>query len=63
MGVLPDESTPFGQRWRQRLREDQAEDYVAKYRTAMIRVSGSIDQFGADYPLLMRVEVSKVRGF
>ena len=37
--------------------------YVEKYRADMIRVSGSLDAFGSAYPVPVRVELTRVRGF
>lgn len=37
-------------------------DYVAKYRNDMVRVSGTLDAFGARYPTPVRVEINRVRG-
>jgi PPOX class probable F420-dependent enzyme len=38
-------------------------DYVAKYGPAMARVSGSAAGFGEAYPVVLRVGITKVRGF
>jgi PPOX class probable F420-dependent enzyme len=38
-------------------------DYLAKYETDMARVSGSTAQFGASYPVAVRIQVTSVRGF
>ena len=38
-------------------------DYVAKYEADMARVSGSVADFGAGYPVPMRIQVTSVRGF
>ncbi|WP_027942604.1 TIGR03667 family PPOX class F420-dependent oxidoreductase [Amycolatopsis taiwanensis] len=37
--------------------------YVEKYGDAMIRIGGSREKFSADYPVAVRVEVTRVRGF
>jgi PPOX class probable F420-dependent enzyme len=37
--------------------------YLDKYGEAMIRVSGSVEAFSEAYPVPVRVEVSRVRGF
>lgn len=37
--------------------------YLAKYRQHMLRVSGSLEGFGTDYPVAVRVQVTRVRGF
>ena len=37
--------------------------YLEKYREAMIRVSGSPEAFSQAYPVPVRVEVTRVRGF
>ena len=37
-------------------------DYVAKYGDGMRRVSGSVEQFAADYPVPLRIEIRKIRG-
>jgi PPOX class probable F420-dependent enzyme len=42
---------------------DTNDAYVAKYGDAMVRVSGSLSQFGVDYPRLTRITINKVRGF
>jgi PPOX class probable F420-dependent enzyme len=38
-------------------------DYVAKYADGMRRVSGSLEQFSADYPVPLRFDIRRVRGF
>jgi PPOX class probable F420-dependent enzyme len=38
-------------------------DYVAKYGPAMRRISGTEAEFGAAYPVALRVGITKVRGF
>jgi PPOX class probable F420-dependent enzyme len=42
---------------------DQVPEYVAKYRDAMLRVSGDLDAFAAQYPVPLLVRVRRVRGF
>jgi PPOX class probable F420-dependent enzyme len=37
--------------------------YLDKYRDAMVRVSGSPEAFSEGYPVPIRVEVTRVRGF
>ena len=37
--------------------------YLDKYRESMIRVSGSPEAFSTSYPVPVRVEVARVRGF
>jgi len=37
--------------------------YLDKYREAMIRVSGSPEVFSEGYPVPIRIEVTRVRGF
>jgi PPOX class probable F420-dependent enzyme len=37
-------------------------DYLAKYRDAMIRVSGSSEQFADDYPVPIVIDIRRVRG-
>jgi len=37
--------------------------YLAKYREAMVRVSGSAEGFSLAYPVAVRVQVDRVRGF
>jgi PPOX class probable F420-dependent enzyme len=37
--------------------------YLDKYRDEMIRVSGSLEAFSADYPVPVRVRIGRVRGF
>jgi PPOX class probable F420-dependent enzyme len=36
--------------------------YLAKYRESMVRVSGSTEQFAADYPVPIVVDIRRVRG-
>lgn len=38
-------------------------DYVAKYGPSMARVSGSETEFGEAYPVALRIDITKVRGF
>jgi PPOX class probable F420-dependent enzyme len=38
-------------------------DYLAKYGDAMTAVSGSAEQFAADYAVALTVHVERVRGF
>lgn len=38
-------------------------EYVAKYGDAMTRISGSPEAFGAAYPVALRIDVARVRGF
>lgn len=38
-------------------------DYVAKYGAAMARVSGTPEQFAADYSVPLRIDIRRVRGF
>lgn len=38
-------------------------DYLAKYRPGMVNVSGSPEAFGAAFPVAVRVEITKVRGY
>ena len=42
---------------------DRHEPYLAKYRAAMERVSGSVEAFGRAYPVLIRVRPDRTRGF
>jgi PPOX class probable F420-dependent enzyme len=37
--------------------------YAAKYRSGMVRVSGSAEGFSEDYPVPIRIQVTRVRGF
>lgn len=37
-------------------------DYVTKYSEAMARVSGSVDQMGRDYPVVLEITITRVRG-
>ncbi|MFD2419339.1 TIGR03667 family PPOX class F420-dependent oxidoreductase [Amycolatopsis pigmentata] len=37
-------------------------DYEEKYGEAMIRVAGSAKNFSADYPVALRIDVTRVRG-
>lgn len=39
------------------------DDYLAKYRDGMIRVSGSPEAFGAEYSVPLLVHIGRVRGF
>jgi PPOX class probable F420-dependent enzyme len=41
---------------------DRNDGYLAKYADAMARVSGSVEQFAAQYPVPLRIEVRRVRG-
>lgn len=41
---------------------DRNDAYLAKYATAMARVSGSTEQFAADYPVPVRIRIERVRG-
>lgn len=41
----------------------QSDPYLAKYREAMIQVSGGVEAFAAQYPAGVRVRVDRVRGF
>ena len=36
--------------------------YVEKYGQDMIRISGSLEQFGAEYPIATRIVIDRVRG-
>lgn len=36
--------------------------YVAKYGEGMARVSGSVEQFSADYPVAVQIAVERIRG-
>lgn len=36
--------------------------YLAKYRESMVRVSGSTEQFAADYPVPIVIDIRRVRG-
>lgn len=37
--------------------------YLAKYRDAMTRVSGSPERFSTDYPVAVTVQIERIRGF
>jgi PPOX class probable F420-dependent enzyme len=37
-------------------------DYVAKYGPQMERVSGSVEEFSRQYPLAVRIELTRLRG-
>jgi PPOX class probable F420-dependent enzyme len=37
-------------------------EYLAKYRDGMTRVSGSLEQFAADYPVPLQIEIQRIRG-
>lgn len=41
---------------------DRHAEYLAKYRDAMTRVSGSPEGFAAAYPVALRVAVRRIRG-
>jgi PPOX class probable F420-dependent enzyme len=41
----------------------QAPAYLAKYRDAMIRISGSLEAFAAEYRVPVRVRMTRVRGY
>lgn len=41
----------------------ESADYVAKYGPAMARVTSSEAEFGATYPVVLRIRVAGVRGF
>lgn len=45
------------------LTDKERADYNAKYGPDMKRVSGSIDEFRADYPVTVRIKLTNVRGF
>lgn len=38
-------------------------EYVTKYGDAMTRISGSAEAFGAEYPVAVRIDVRRVRGY
>ena len=42
---------------------DRHPAYVARYSARMERVSGSLEKFGRDYPVLLRVTPERTRGF
>jgi len=39
------------------------EGYVAKYRAAMERVSGSLEEFARQYPVALHIEIRRIRGY
>ncbi len=41
----------------------QNEPYAAKYAEAAARVSGDVEKFAADYPVALRIKLTRVRGF
>jgi PPOX class probable F420-dependent enzyme len=41
---------------------DANREYLAKYRQAMERVSGSVEQFAVEYPVPLRIEIRRIRG-
>jgi PPOX class probable F420-dependent enzyme len=41
----------------------QVPEYMAKYESMAARVSGDVARFGAQYPIAIRVDVDRVRGF
>jgi PPOX class probable F420-dependent enzyme len=38
-------------------------EYMAKYASAMERVSGSVDAFAAEYPVPVRIDIRRIRGY
>lgn len=38
-------------------------EYAEKYGDKMAQISGSVEQFSADYPVPIRVDVTRVRGY
>lgn len=38
-------------------------DYLAKYGSGMVRVSGSAEKFAVDYPIPLRITIRRIRGF
>ncbi len=40
----------------------QNREYVAKYGDGMARVSGSLENFTAQYPVPLRIEIRRIRG-
>jgi PPOX class probable F420-dependent enzyme len=50
--VLPDYPRPH-----------ELEEYLRKYGADMIRISGDAKQFGTEYPIAIRIVVSRVRGY
>lgn len=38
-------------------------DYLAKYADGMRRVSGSLERFSLDYPVPLRIQIRRIRGF
>lgn len=41
----------------------QVPEYMAKYESMAVRVSGDVARFGAQYPVAIRVDLDRVRGF
>jgi PPOX class probable F420-dependent enzyme len=44
-------------------RPHEVPEYVAKYGDAMAGISGDTETFGAAYPVAVRIDVARVRGF
>ena len=42
---------------------DVHEEYLAKYRDDMARVSGSVEEFAEQYSVPLRIDVRRIRGF
>lgn len=42
---------------------DANDDYLGKYRADMERVSGSVEEFAAQYPVPLRIEIRRIRGY
>ncbi|WAX58089.1 hypothetical protein M6B22_04785 [Jatrophihabitans cynanchi] len=73
MTVLPAAGTPFGDRVRERLADEQViwlttvgadgTPQPAKYGEAAARIGGSPEQFAALYPTALEITLDKVRGF
>lgn len=38
------------------------QEYVKKYGPSMIRIAGSVEQMGLDYPVALEVTISDIRG-
>lgn len=37
--------------------------YLAKYRAAMLEISGSLEAFAAEYPVPVRIRMTRIRGY
>lgn len=42
---------------------DRSPEYLAKYRDAMVALSGDVQTFAVTYPVAVRVRITRVRGY